>query len=317
MPAMPEMRPLLLLPAALLVASCGPDDGFGAFTLVDKLRVLAVQAEPAALRPGETARLTSLVVAPRLDRAEYRWSWCPLSAGRDRGFDCVVDEAPLRERLEALSPGAGEGLPAFDLGASRTADLAHSLDPTLLQGLCRALISFEAPAFADLPTCEGALEVTVRLEVTAGDERETVVKQLPLAFAADAATNANPTLGAVRVAPEFGGEPSELPEDGSAELAWSKGYRLTVDVPESAPEPLPTGDREVLFMTWFTTAGSVRDARTSFLEGVADLDALGENVWTAPDADAPPELDPELLLVLQDERGGVTWARRRFALGEK
>jgi hypothetical protein len=65
--------------------------------------------------------------------------------------------------------------------------------------------------------------------------------------------------------------------------------------------------RESMRVSWFSTAGTFRDARTGRAEQEADT-TRSPNVWTAPEAEG----DVTLWVVLRDDRGGVTW--RTYAL---
>lgn len=67
------------------------------------------------------------------------------------------------------------------------------------------------------------------------------------------------------------------------------------------------GRRESMRVSWFSTAGSFRDARTGRSEQEADV-TDSPNVWTAPRAEG----DVTLWVVLRDDRGGVTWQTYAF-----
>ena len=60
--------------------------------------------------------------------------------------------------------------------------------------------------------------------------------------------------------------------------------------------------RESMRVSWFSTAGTFRDARTGRIEQEADT-TNSPNVWTAPQ----DEGDVTLWVVLRDDRGGVAW----------
>lgn len=60
--------------------------------------------------------------------------------------------------------------------------------------------------------------------------------------------------------------------------------------------------REGMRVSWFSTGGVFRDARTGRIEQEADTTNSG-NAWTAPDAEG----DVTLWTVLRDDRGGVAW----------
>jgi hypothetical protein len=60
--------------------------------------------------------------------------------------------------------------------------------------------------------------------------------------------------------------------------------------------------RESMRVSWFSTDGVFRDARTGRTEQEADTPDSA-NVWTAPDSEG----DVTLWVVLRDDRGGVAW----------
>src|ERR1044071_6099377 len=113
-----ERTTVLLLGAALAAAGGGAcTQDFPPFNRLDSLRVLAIQAEPAAPLTGETTTLTPLIFTPG-DPAEvkYRWSWCPAPGPAEQAYKCLIDNA---DQLSAALGGAP--LPSFDLGDGPTA----------------------------------------------------------------------------------------------------------------------------------------------------------------------------------------------------
>jgi hypothetical protein len=304
-------------------AGCGRD--FAAFNELDKLRVLGVRAEPPALGPGASAVIDALIFEPDGDELSYRWSWCPLAAGGQTGFECALDEERLRELAEAAFPGAGALVPSFDLGGGATAEFGYPLTPELLRALCEAATSEELPSFVPLPDCSRGLTVSLRLEVEAGGEIVTAVKDLPLFWDAADADNGNPAVAGLAATPD-GAAPIALDEGGGTTLAAGGFHELRADIAIAAAEVFtqaPAGDepepeprRERLFMTWFVTGGRTDFKRTTFIEDEVGLDVLTENGWVAPTLDEAPDGTVAIFLVLQDERGGVGWLGRAVGLEE-
>jgi hypothetical protein len=54
--------------------------------------------------------------------------------------------------------------------------------------------------------------------------------------------------------------------------------------------------------------------RTSFLDGELDLDDLSHNSWELPSSDETSADAVEVITVIRDERGGVSWLRRTLSL---
>src|SRR5689334_10185613 len=77
----------LIVAALIVVGGCSSD--LPAASFIDKLRVLAVRAEPPEIAPGETTKLDLLVaepMVPQLDGGAPQplsavWLACPLPAG--------------------------------------------------------------------------------------------------------------------------------------------------------------------------------------------------------------------------------------------
>jgi hypothetical protein len=319
----------LLTTAAALAAGCGQD--FAPFNELDKLRVLAVRAEPPELAPGDIAAIDALVFEPDGDEVAYAWTWCPFSLGAAAGYECAVTEQDLAAAIEEAAPGAGAFVPSFDLGHESTAAFANLLPDGALDGLCDAVAAGSAPAFVDLPECGDRLVVTLRLDVSAGGETVTAVKELPLLFEASAERNENPAIGAVLAAPAASGADPLLlgiPLERSpstalrAQTAYDLGVgvddaasqRFTPEATDDVPDPAPR--RETLFMTWFVTGGETDSTRTGFIDGDVDMHDLAHNGWTTPTLDDSGG-EARIILVLQDERGGVDWTGRTVALEEE
>jgi len=307
------------LALTLLAASC--TRGFDPFNEVEKLRVLGIRAEPPALGPGESAELTALVYEPDGDEIAYRWSWCPLPTTALNGYECLLDEQQFAALADQILPGAGELVPSFELSTEPEATFDYIVDPGLLQQVCEQVSTFEVPGLALLPDCERSLVITITLEVSAGGESLTAIKELPLFYDEAEADNENPSIGQVTAA--LGdGAPFVLDESDPTVLAAKRSHRITADVAASqsqvfvpAPtedEPDPEPERETLFMTWFVTGGSTEYQRTSFIDGDVGMEVLQNNSWKTPD-DA---LEGTLFLVLQDKRGGVGWTWRDVELVE-
>jgi hypothetical protein len=312
---------------AALVAGCGDD--FTPFNELDRLRVLAVRAEPPELAPGATTTLDALVFAPDGDAVTSAWSWCPITLGAAKGYECALSEQQLADAIDAVAPGAGALVPSYDLGQGAEATFANAVPPAALAALCDAIATGSAPAFVDLPTCTDRFVVTIRLEVAAAGETVTAIKQLPLLFDASAEENLNPALGGVFAAPaadgvdplvdgtalSFGREPTMLRAgakyDLGLEIADAAAQSFTPAATVDSPSPDPR--RETLFLTWFVTGGKTDSQRTGFIDGDADMSDLAHNGWRTPSLAASGGA-AELYLVLQDERGGVAWTARQIAL---
>lgn len=303
-------RPRMSLLAGL--AGLAPLVACGGSTLsqpwqLDRLRVLAVQAEPAEPRPGDTVTFSSLVYAPEgVEVAGAVWFACLPQDADD--FGCELDDALLAE-LEAADP---ETMSEEELLAlyqeAREAGLI-GFEPGLPP-------SWEAPAEAldgldDTERLEGrsaVINVSVFPAGVDGDddlsgEVEVVYKRLPVSEAVT--PNTNPGIegflvngvevesgGRLVVDPRYRYELEPLLREGSVETYEYLGSDGEVE--ERTEEP---------YFSWYTEAGS--------FDQEYSLYPYSEAVWTPGDAwltEAPPEGgEVRILAVVRDRRGGMAW----------
>jgi len=297
--AMKQTWMTALLMTALGLSACAED--FESFNTVSRLRVLAVQLDPPDVAPGEQAVATALVAGGTGD-VTYEWSWCPLTAGSVNGYECLVTQEEFATALAFA--GTGASLPAFDLGTDPQALFDYQMDGAALQALCALALQQQAPAFVALPSCDDRFVATLMLTVRDDEDEVTAVKELPLLFSADTGRNGNPSIGAVTFFNEAG--------IALEEITRSERVDVFADVPLTASEsfipaatnevPDPVETREILFMTWFVTAGELAFTRTGYIDGETAFEDIQDNSWKVDDGD-----EATLYLVLQDERGGVVW----------
>src|SRR6266704_712557 len=100
------MREWLLI-SSLWWAGCGPS--FDPISYLNKLRVLAIKAEPPELRPGETAQLEAVLGSTGLDggAVDLEWAYCLRAhapGGSGTNDDCVKNETA--DYLTPLGSGA-------------------------------------------------------------------------------------------------------------------------------------------------------------------------------------------------------------------
>ena len=310
------MRPLSALTLGLL-ALAGCSDDFAPYSQLDRLRVLAIAAEPATPLPGETAALSALTFAPAGETVAYHWSWCPAKAAAASEYVCPLAQAQAEQAFAAaLDPSANGLLPALDLGTAATATFTNPFSLSALAGLCAA--GLDSGSYAQSFDCEGGFPVTVVLDVATASAalRAGFVVRLPVGDTPE--LNHDPVPAGLELARVPLVEPPVT-------LAVSPGQTvdLRVDIPAAAveirsipPSEGPPGQRlERLTASWFADSGEIDKARTSFIDGETTLDETASNRWTAPSAAAwPPSGLLELAVVLRDDRGGVGWLVRHAIL---
>ena len=308
------MRAVTALPfgvavAALVATGCGND--FVPFNRLVSLRVLAIQSEPVAPLTGEEATLTPLVYTPPGGaEVSYQWSWCPFPGGANDGYPCLVTEEEVRE----LAGAAADSIPPFDLGGEPTALFDNSIEPDLLELLCEG--TTEVPS---LVNCEGGFPVQLRLTVRAGEQEVVTVRTLRLRFDPESEPNQNPAVGGL--AAVIGEDEVELGAEPVVDVPRGEETTIRARVDDAEAERYtgsdddgePVGARERLIFTWFIESGDTSDERTVFIDDAVALADASEVEWEPDREDDYPSQVSALILVLRDDREGVSW--RRVAAG--
>lgn len=308
---------LTWLLAALILSACSND--FAPYSRLDRLRLLAIQSEPATPLPGQGATLTALVFTPGSTPPSFHWTWCPVDAPASGGYACPIDQAGAQAALASALDSSAHGLvPSLDLGTMPSAVFTNPFSLSALSTLCRQ--GLDSPAYAQAFDCEGGFPVTLALDISTGTTslRAGMVLRLPATDPPE--INHNPTVLGLTIAG------SEIPDaPGAVVVAAGTKSPLVADIPLNATEvrSVPASEGGVgqrlerLAVSWFSDLGSFDKDRTSFIDGVAPLEQASRNVWTAPAAESwPADGAAELAVVVRDDRGGVGWLRRNPALQE-
>ena len=299
------------------LGACSSD--FAPYSDLDRLRILAVQSEPATPLPGETAVLSVLAFAPAGEVPAFHWSWCPVVARADQTYACPLDQ-PEAERIFApfLDPAGSQVLPSLDLGSAPMAALNNPFSLATLAGLCADGIN--SPGYSQSIDCEGGYPSMVTVDVTTASStlRAGFVVRFP--SSSPPVLNRNPSPSGLFVA----GVPLD---DAAAKVVVAPSQTVDMqavfpsDAAELRPIPAaegPPGQRlERLTASWFADRGRIDTDRTVFIDGTVSLDQAARNRWTAPAAeDWPSDNVVRFMVVLRDDRGGVGWIVRQ-ALVEK
>lgn len=287
----------------VVLVACSPTESvtFTPASYIDSLRILGIRAEPPEIAPGETTRLSALVVDPEGGRTlSYAWVICDPDRTGMLGTPCGQQQNAL-ELGELLLEGA-EGirivpfLQEVDYTAPEdTLDLHEPGSVTRRRGLeaLVLLVVFEGTDPAALRDGEADFRVALK--------RIRVVDTQP-------EPNRNPQIESILLGDR------ELPGDPPAEVDRKTRYTLranaTDDSAQTFPRIMPDGSEqeteENLFLSWHTTAGAfdTLSRRGSRSEPGASID-----LEVPADAELPGgQID--LYVVLRDARGGIDWARR-------
>lgn len=159
---------------------------------IDRLRVLAIRAEPMTITQGEPATISALVRQPGAPSYQYSWSWCPYRPKASQRYACPVTYARYQELIKAAAARFDvevdeswlAQIPPFELEGVATPSFGHALAPDQVQGLCflTTLAALEIDTslqdyFHTMP-CEIGFEVTVRLALRGGGESLTTRKSV-------------------------------------------------------------------------------------------------------------------------------------------
>jgi hypothetical protein len=329
----------LVLLLASLVGTSACDDDISSASRLQRLRLLAVQAEPPNPAFGKTTRLRPLVYVPPGESVTYEWSWCPVPTSSDNGYLCPVDQTAVDD-LAALT-GLAE-IPPLVLGTAESIELKNPFPPTLLASLCAgdsattSLFLGEASAGknSQVYTCAVAtLPMQVMLTIR-GSTTDTGVVSLRLPIDETTAGNQNPLITGVGV---ISPEPARtLDQEGLVSVPRDSEVKLLAGVDLGQAESYldkqlgPNDEylkddaghyilgpaQERLTLSWFSEGGGFVDKTTSW--SVQDLDSNGqvvpftsavENTWTTPKVNDYSTTSSVVVVVVRDSRGGVAWTR--------
>ncbi len=289
----------LLLMVVLPASACSTPEALSQSWQLDRLRLLAIQAEPAEPRPGDTVTFSSLVYTPEGTEVEGAiWFGC-LFEDSD-SFGCELDPTVMEELEDA----------DFDnMSAEELAELYEQAQEAGLIGF-EPLVppTWVAPTEA-LDGLEGderlegrsaVVNVTV-IPVGAEDDAdlEVVYKRVPVSEANT--PNHNPTITGFLVNGEevaLGGSFS-----GPVGSSFSIEPLLSEDSIEDYEFINSSGTLEERteepFFNWYTEDGSFYQEYTLFPYSTAE--------WTSDSADAVA-----LKVVMRDRRGGMSWGELSF-----
>jgi hypothetical protein len=323
--------PLLLIASAALLAACDSDLPVASF--IDKLRVLAVRAEPAEVMPDGVTELTALAVEPsHLPAAaaplSFLWLACRVPPGVASPLPCGLNPGELDGTV--LPPACGE---PFDgdlcvLSSDGKAELqpaASLFGDTRIGQVLVTLVVADTGAGAAACLLETARNGGLPVEA---DRCVISIKRVAVRDPAvpteegPRPNNHNPRLDRLDLM-DADGTLRSLTRPGAAVPADDGAIerRLSTLRASEAAEQKPDGSYEALSISWFTTAGSIQGGRSSFdppgcetqeecATRLPELEA--ETRWESP---APERLAAQvdasgrvrLWAVVRDDRGGVGW----------
>jgi hypothetical protein len=284
---------ILMAGAALVLLACSPS-GFNTPTLLNKVRILAMQADPAQPALGASTTLRALVYQPPLSAdagatvTGYSWSWCPLPMSPTNISQCPIAPTDQSAADQLFASVGITGAPPLDLGAGETATFTNPFPAALLANLCMnglgaGLAGSDAGTGASKGTGGASFDctiagfpITVVLVVHTSAGADAGDSPLPAVFTVylpinDAiAPNLNPVVGGISVTVNKIDRP--LDQAGTQEVPRNSSVPVSIDVPASSSEVQPdpkdvvsdptkltnlpvVGTTEELDMSWYAECG--------------------------------------------------------------
>lgn len=271
------------------ILSCAADTMSQAHE-IDRLRVLAVAAEPAEPRPGDLVTFSALIVSPD-PVGGSAWFNCSAAASDDYG--CTIDET-LLEDAQSGEASVEDLQAAGFLGFLPALPPFWMVPPTYLDELSEE-VKLEGTFAMIFVSALPAVEEGESIDQAAV---ELAYKRVPVSLAPT--PNHNPTMDGMSVdgQPLASGtrlrvDPGQtytlgaLLSEGALE---TYAYRTTDGVDEERTEEP--------YFTWYLQEGSFDQATTTW--------PYTEVLWTAPTE--PTIAEQSLWVVVRDRRGGMAWA---------
>ncbi|MBX2813468.1 MAG: hypothetical protein KTR25_16750 [Myxococcales bacterium] len=281
------------------LSGCGSD--FEPRSKITGFRILSVQASPSWLalslanenRFPTTILSTLTVGATNPDALEYRWRWCPLLGSNSLAFECLISS----EELVSGTNIDGISTDLYELGSESTVSFPNtSITPAFVEELCLTIRSQpEISSQVTLPECNGTFPISIRVDITDGEQIATAFKDVQLIYDEELLgtenINRDPSLDGWEIRLLRQGLPIEdslIELDETLTLQLRKQASTNEDeapnntldefsqfYTDTCEEPLDDGTvierdvttRERVTLSWFITAGSIQDERTGYVPG--------------------------------------------------
>ena len=302
----PETRVWAVLALGAVLSACGSN--IKPETLVEKMRVLSIVAEPPEVNPGESSELVELTLNPG-GKTTVVWIGCqpdPFNQGRGACNDVT---AALRPTSFADFP-PGTSLLGFGPKAGYTvrSDLFDVLtpdDPTRQNGTVGQILAVTlGDEIKATTTPEEFRALFARIEAR---EIQTLLSVTRVLATDRVVKNTNPKLSELLVNGEA------LPVNATLAVQPGEKVELEPRVPDAARETYtlvtpdgPVERTEQVVGAWYSTAGRFSEPRVDlFSETRAVFTAPGS--VEVPDDPVPDRRTGKVWFVVRDGRGGQSW----------
>jgi hypothetical protein len=241
--------------AALVLFACSKS-GFNTPTLLNKPRVLAIQADPPQPALGEATTLSKLVYPPPASVdggadagvSGWDWSWCPLPMSSTDPSKCPIGQDTANQLFAGISDVP---VPPLYLGSGETATFTNPFPAPILASLCERKLD-AIPALAAAGASNGALvanggltfactvagfPITIILVVhtSAGDLPAVFNVYLPVNDSVPA--NLNPVVNSISVT--VNGSDYQLDQAGSQGIPRNASVPVVLGMDQTSSQPMP------------------------------------------------------------------------------
>ena len=278
-------RFIYILPAVLVFLAVGCGGQFAHITLVERLRILGIRAEPPEIDIFGQVDLSALIADPQGEGRPLACTWAV----------CLFELGNVATDIPCPGPGSFYLSGDCDSVTLRMTDLAAWLTE---QGFPVDQFDPDNPPMEELPLIVG-------LQVQAGTEQTKGFKRIGVRLVAgEEEPNLNPLLLSVTI----GGTRWE-PGDDPVEQAADQKILVVPEADESTRQTYVRKEDDIerledFVFSWFTTSGEFLHRRT-MLETDSHGQRLDTNTWRLPENILGPE--NTLWLVVRDGRYGTDW----------
>jgi len=310
---------------SLLLTACG---GSSNSWELDRLRVLAMSAEPATLKPGQSAKISALVVdEPQNRPLTFLWLGCAADPfGQNRG-PCT-DEDFLKDPALFISSLLEEEADPEDMGIQFLGIGPQPEDYEVPEDLFSmfpedhpqrkigtfgmVLLMVIAEALPENYTLEDFVSLMKRAQDKKVDSLKALFR-IPVREG-DEPPNQNPRISALHV------NGTAYEKSALVFLEQSRKYSLDLSVPQESFEeyvdftPVGTSLKtEILFASFFTTCGKLEDEKFNFATSIRPklLTPDGKDIRACR---SPVQ---KLFAVVYDSRSGQAWHEQSFIICQK
>ena len=303
--------------AIVLLSACG--EAWSPESIIEDLRVIGMKAEPAELKPGESASLSALIIDPSRPGAKNTvvWLGCapdPFNLGRSACSDPAVLQDPsalvtggtLPPGVRFIGLNNNASYPADkDVFSLLPADDSRRLTGTVGQVLAIALAeeTLGIPSMTELTALFGRVK---------NKEVKAVITLFRIRVSEAPTRNTNPTISGFKVAGEL-----QLPGIRTR-VSPAQKLEVGLEAPDESFEPYvevtptTTEDKlEKLTSAWYSTSGRFKTLRVALRTDVH------QEFTVAGDPEFPLDVVPNkrtgtFYVVMRDTRGGQDWLEQPF-----